>query len=72
MERLSSYTGKKFRSGGVKEKVGILKSREVFMLRIGDVAPDFTLTTIDGDSLSLAEARQTSQSVLLVFLRHLG
>ncbi len=64
--------GKKFRSGGVKEAVGILKLREVFMLRIGDIAPDFTLTTIEGDSLSLAEARQNSQAVLVVFLRHLG
>jgi|GEM_PF-2074489 len=42
------------------------------MLWIGDIAPDFTLITIDGDSLSLAEARQRSQVILLVFLRHLG
>ncbi len=42
------------------------------MLRIGDVAPEFTLTTVDGELFSLAEARQNSRSVLLVFLRHLG
>jgi peroxiredoxin len=35
-------------------------------------APDVTLTTIDGQSISLAEMLGKGQKILLVFLRHLG
>ena len=41
-------------------------------LEPGDAAPDFTLTTVDGKTLSLSEARHGKHKVLLVFLRHLG
>jgi len=40
------------------------------MLRIGDIAPDFTLPTVDGRPVSLRD--YLGQNVLLVFLRHLG
>jgi len=43
---------------------------EVLMLRIGDIAPDFTLPTVDGRPVSLSD--YLGQNVLLVFLRHLG
>jgi peroxiredoxin Q/BCP len=38
--------------------------------RVGDQAPDFTLPTVDGSTLSLSELR--GRSVVLVFLRYLG
>lgn len=40
------------------------------MLQVGDVAPDFTLNTVDGRPVSLSDYH--GQNVLLVFLRHLG
>ncbi|HFD39898.1 MAG TPA: redoxin domain-containing protein [Anaerolineae bacterium] len=42
------------------------------MLKNGDPAPDFTLTTVDGRSVSLSDALHRGRNVLLVFLRHLG
>lgn len=36
------------------------------------IAPNVTLTTIDGPSISLAEMLGKGQNTLLVFLRHLG
>ena len=41
-------------------------------LKIGDLAPDFVLQTVEGQSVSLYESLQGKDSVLLVFLRHLG
>ncbi len=42
------------------------------MLKIkpGDLAPPFTLTTLEGQPVALGDYR--GQPVLLVFLRHLG
>jgi len=40
------------------------------MVKVGDVAPNFTLTTVDGQPVSLSDHRGCN--VLLVFLRHLG
>jgi peroxiredoxin len=43
------------------------------MLQAGDRAPDLTLTTLDGQPISLAEtAWRGRHTALLVFLRHLG
>ena len=43
------------------------------MLQAGDRAPDLTLTTLDGQPISLAEtAWRGGHTALLVFLRHLG
>ncbi|HLB48216.1 MAG TPA: hypothetical protein VJL59_14505 [Anaerolineales bacterium] len=42
------------------------------MLRIGDVAPDWTLITADGQPLTLSEFWGGERTALLVFLRHLG
>jgi len=42
-------------------------------LQVGDRAPDFTLTTHDGQPVSLADAAwRNGHTALLVFLRHLG
>jgi peroxiredoxin len=35
-------------------------------------APDFTLMIVEGKQITLSEALQSGQNVLLVFLRHLG
>src|SRR3990172_3508867 len=44
----------------------------ISMLRIGDVAPDWTLITADGQPLTLSEFWGGERTALLVFLRHLG
>jgi len=36
----------------------------------GDLAPDFTLTNLDGEETTLRH--YSGQPVLLIFLRHLG
>lgn len=41
-------------------------------LKAGQPAPDFTLSTVEGTPLSLADLRKPGDNVLLVFLRHLG
>ena len=41
-------------------------------LNPGDIAPDFELYTPDGQSIRLSDTRREGQSILLVFLRHLG
>lgn len=55
--------------------------RDHTLLRVGDVAPNFALKTVDGRSVSLQDALRSGRStadepvgrnVLLVFLRHLG
>jgi peroxiredoxin len=38
----------------------------------GDKAPDFTLLTIEGETLRLYDVLQENDYVLLIFLRHLG
>jgi peroxiredoxin len=42
------------------------------MLKLGDIAPDFTLPTADGQLVSLSEMLHDGHNVLLIFLRHLG
>jgi len=42
------------------------------LLRSGDIAPDFKLHTVDGQSVSLEGVRRQGRAILLVFLRHLG
>ena len=42
------------------------------MLKIGNQAPHFELPQIDGTSISLADEIDEHQSVLMIFLRHLG
>ncbi len=41
-------------------------------LEINDTAPDFILQTIEDEPVSLQQSLQGKNSVLLVFLRHLG
>ena len=38
----------------------------------GDAAPDFSLPSSDGATVSLSEVLGRGRRVLLVFLRHLG
>ena len=42
------------------------------MVEEGDVAPNFTLKTADGQTVSLSDFLNSGRHVLLVFLRHLG
>ena len=42
------------------------------MLKIGNQAPRFKLSNIDGKLISLADEIGEHRSVLLIFLRHLG
>lgn len=37
-----------------------------------DIAPDFNLPDVDGNSISLTGILDKGHSVILVFLRHLG
>ena len=41
-------------------------------LKLGTPAPDFTVQTVSGESFTLGSVRAAGQSVVLVFLRHLG
>lgn len=42
------------------------------MFDVGDKAPDFTLSTADGEPITLSKVLRDGHPVLLVFLRHLG
>jgi len=42
------------------------------VLRVGDKAPDFSLTAVVGEPVSLHRTLETGRAILLVFLRHLG
>ncbi len=39
---------------------------------IGDTAPDFTLSGLGGEGMSLEAVLQGGKNALLVFLRHMG
>ena len=41
-------------------------------VEVGRMAPNATLTTIDGQPISLADMWHGGNNVLLIFLRHLG
>ena len=41
-------------------------------LKPGDIAPNFTLHSVDGQPVSLSDTLHSGRNVLLVFLRHLG
>jgi peroxiredoxin len=41
-------------------------------LQIGDIAPDFTLFSVEGQPISLSDILYNRTNVLVVFLRHLG
>jgi peroxiredoxin len=40
--------------------------------KAGEIAPDFSLPSVYGETVSLMGLFQQGHSVLLVFLRHLG
>jgi len=42
------------------------------MFDVGDEAPNLTLPTAAGPSVSLSEFLEEGRDVLLIFLRHLG
>jgi len=42
------------------------------MLKVGTTAAQFLLSTITGDTVSLSQQILENNSVLLIFLRHLG
>jgi len=41
-------------------------------LKTNSPAPNFSLTTVEGEQIALNEVLKNGQHVLLVFLRHLG
>lgn len=41
-------------------------------LRLGEPAPDFALTTVEGEAITLHDVLADGRSAVLVFLRHLG
>jgi len=41
-------------------------------LTAGDKAPDFSLPSVDGQTISFSNGLATGHRILLVFLRHLG
>ncbi|MGB5932413.1 MAG: hypothetical protein WBH57_05040 [Anaerolineae bacterium] len=41
------------------------------MLKPSDIAPDFTLDTVDGEPIALSDTLRSGRNALLVFLRHL-
>ncbi|MBT3188979.1 MAG: redoxin domain-containing protein [Anaerolineae bacterium] len=41
-------------------------------LKLGKIAPNFTLRSVEGEEISLSDLTQSNQKVLLIFLRHLG
>ncbi len=42
------------------------------MLKLNAIAPLFTLPTVDGRTMALADVLQSGRPVVLIFLRHLG
>jgi hypothetical protein len=40
--------------------------------KTGDKAPDFTLPSVNGETVSLADSLVAGHSILLLFVRHLG
>ena len=41
-------------------------------LKSNTIAPNFTLSSVDGEQITLNEVLKNGDHVLLVFLRHLG
>jgi len=41
-------------------------------VKIGELAPDVILKTVDGEAISLATSWQNGRHSLLIFLRHLA
>ncbi len=41
-------------------------------VKAGDIAPGFTLSSVNGETVSLADALRAQHNILLVFGRHLG
>jgi hypothetical protein len=41
-------------------------------VKTGDKAPDFTLPSVNGEAISLADALRAQHNILLAFGRHLG
>jgi peroxiredoxin len=42
------------------------------MLKLNAPAPNFTLQTVEGETITLSQVLENGNHVLLVFLRHLG
>jgi hypothetical protein len=42
------------------------------LITVGHRAPNIVLNTVEGEPFNLVEALQSKQSMLLIFLRHLG
>jgi len=40
--------------------------------KLGDIAPDWELYTVEGQRVSLNETMRDGRHALLIFLRHLG
>ena len=49
-----------------------ITNRRKILLHSGQNAPDFELSTVDGQRISLGERLEGKSYLLLVFLRHLG
>ncbi len=52
-----------------RAKAGV---QQAIVVKSGDTAPDFILTTVGGRAVSLRMTLRDGRSALLVFLRHLG